>query len=211
MGMDINGLSYQGVPAKSIGAGVKPQVSIDQIGGLLISEFMPQYSNLAYYGKIFTAANPTGVTSTAFVSGTTTVFLGFCLSNPVGSLVNLHLLNVGYACAIPPASVAPVVLARGFNAATSVTHTAPIAPLNANFAFGAGTGLVDSSFTVPTAPVTTQILGQITTVASNGSPNLQDLRGSTLIPPGGYIIIASTVASGASGAFASAQWAELPL
>ena len=211
MGMDINILSFQGVPAKSLGSGTKPQALADTIGGLLVSELQPRYSSLAYAGKLYSAANPTGITSTAFVSGTTTVFLGFCLSNPVGSLVNLHLLKVGYACAIPPASVQPVVLGRGFNAGTSVTHTTPLTVTNSLLSGAAGTGLVDSSYTVPTAPTTHSIIGQITTVAPNFAPILTDYEGSVIIPPGGYVIVASLVAGGASGAFASALWAELPL
>ena len=214
MGMDINIQAFQGVPTKSLGAGTKPQAASDQIGGLLVSELLPRYSPLAYASKLFSAANPTGITATALVSGTTTVFLGFGLSNPVGSLVNLHVLKAGYACSTPPAAAAPIVIAFGFNSGTNVTHTTPLLVRNNNVGGIAGTGLADSSFTVPTAPNVAKIIGTlgtgaITTIGVSGFEF--DTEGAIMLPPGGYMIIAALVAAGASGAFASATWAELPL
>lgn len=182
-------------------------------GDLITSELHSRYYEAAFNKTIFSAANPTGITATAFVSGTTTVFLGLCLSNPIGSGVNLVINKVAYTCTVAPATESLVVLATGFNSGTNVTHTAPLTVKSNLIGSGAaGLGLVDSSFTVPTSPTTTYVLGNIGTGAATVSivtPTFFDVEGSVILAPGAYAIVAALVASGASGAFASIAWEEV--
>ena len=213
--MDVNGIKFQ-PNTSSLGAGVKPQLPTDNMGVLMASEYLPRYSMAAYSRQIFTAANTVGVTGTALVSGTTVTLTGFAVSNPVGSLVNLHVLKVGYACTVAPAGAGVVVVAAGFNSATNVTHSTPITNIRNSFMGLGATGyaLADSVYTLPTAPNTTHIIGNLGTnavTALNNGPILADIEGSLILPPGGYMIVASLVASGAAGAHASASWVEIPI
>lgn len=182
-------------------------------GETIVSELHGRYYEATFNKTMFSAANPTGVTGTAFVSGTTTVFLGLCLSNPIGSGVNLVINKVSYTCTVAPASESLVVLATGFNSGTNVTHTAPLTVKSNLIGSGAaGLGLVDSSFTVPTAPTTTYILGNIGTGAATVSivtPSFFDIEGSVVLAPGAYALVSALVASGTSGAFASIAWEEV--
>lgn len=214
MGMQVLLTALTALPGKSQANNAQAPWPSDQLGAAYVSELQAKYSSLAYLGKIFAAANPTGITATAIVSGTTTVFLGFCLTNPVGSQVNLHVLDVGYACYVPPATAAPIVVVKGYNAGTSVTQTTPLTVYNSNSALGAGTGLAASSVTVPTAPNTHAILGVLGTGAVTTTIETQVdwlYDGKNMLVPGSYMLIGALVASGAAGAFASATWAEQPL
>lgn len=210
--MQIQGQVGPVASAVALSDGISPPIRQGKLGETIVQHLHGRYFEQAYRRNVFAAANPTGVTGTAFVSGTTTVFLGTCLSNPVGSTVNLALLKVGYQCVVAPASAAAVVLGVGYNSSTNVTHTTALSVRNAFVGVGAaGTGLVDSSFTCPTAPNTVAVLGQITTVLANNAIMWTDLEGSIILPPGGYAIIASLVAAGASGHFGSFMWEEVPV
>jgi len=106
----------------------------------------------------------------------------------------------------------PVFFGIGYNSGTNVTHTTPLTPKNNYVGVGAsGVGLVDSSFTVPTAPTFSHLLGTVFTTINTNGPTIVDLEGSIILPPGGYAGIFGTVASGASGFFGSISWEEVPL
>jgi hypothetical protein len=182
------------------------------MGDLIASELHGRYYETTYRRAGFVAANPTGVTSTAVTSGTTTAILGVLLSNPINSPVNLVINKVGYSVTVAPAAVMPMFMAVGYNSGTNVTHTTALTVRNAYVGVGAaGYGLVDSSFTVPTAPNFTHALGTVFTTISSNGPTIIDLEGSIILPPGGYAGIMSSVASGTSGFFGSIGWEEVPL
>lgn len=195
-------------------AGLTPSLRSGSKSDLIVSELHGRYYEAVYNKTIFSAANPTGITATAFVSGTTTVFLGYCLSNPNGSGFNLIINKVGYACAVPPASESVLVIGTG-SSGSNVTHTTPLTVKSNLIGSGAaGVGLVDSSFTLPVAPTVNTILGDLGTGAatvSKVSNGLWDLEGSIILAPGSYAIIAALVAAGAAGAFASVYWEEVTI
>lgn len=213
--MDVNLLTNPIATTSSLGAGTKPQLRGGNMGDLIESSLQARYYENCYRRNIFSAANPTGITATAFVSGTTTVFLGFCLTNPIGSLVNLNILKVGWVCYVPPATACPIALAVGYNAGTAVTQTTALTVRNSFVGVGAaGTGLASSSVTCPTAPNSHIILGVFGTGAVTTAMHvigLYDIEGCVILPPGAYALVAPLVAAGASGAFGSMTWAEIPL
>jgi len=198
--------------AASLPAGQQAVVRQGNMGEMIVSELHGRYYETVYRRAAFVAANPTGVTSTAVTSGTTTAILSILVSNPVNSPVNLVLNKAGYLVSVAPSAVMPVFLGVGYNSGTNVTHTTALTVRNAYVGVGAsGYAFADSSFTVPTAPNFTHALGTVfTTLASNG-PTIVDLEGSVILPPGGYAGIFSTVASGTSGFFGSISWEEVPL
>ena len=182
------------------------------MGELIVSELHGRYYEANYRRSLFNGAIVSQVTTV----GLATTYTGLCLSNPIGSTVNLVLNKVGYAFVVAFAAGAAVGIMTGFNSGTNVTHTTPVTPRSQFFGVGAtGTGLLDSSATLPTAPTLNTILGAGLTGAITTTPfglgGVVDLEGSIILPPGAYAAIYTSTASGAaSGAF-SFQWEEIPL
>lgn len=146
--------------------------------------------------------------------GLATTYTGLCLSNPVGSGVNLVINKVGYSFIVAFAAGAAIGLMTGFNNSTNVTHTTPVIPRNQYFTSSSGgIGLLDSSAILPTAPTINTILGAGLTGAITTTPfglgGLVDLEGSIILPPGAYCAIYTSTASGAAAGAFSFQWEEV--
>ena len=148
--------------------------------------------------------------------GLATTYTGLCLSNPITSSVHLSLLSVGYNFIVAFAAGASVGLMTGYNSTTNVTHTTPVTPRNMKFvgSAGTGTGLLDSAATLPTAPTLNLVFGAGLTGAITTTPmglaGLQTIDGLLLLPPGAYVAVYTSTASGtAAGAF-SLTWEEIP-
>lgn len=199
----------------SLGAGTQPVTRLGNMGDAVISELHGRYYEAAYRRTIY-YATALAQTSTAFTSGTTTAVVGLTISNPISSPVNLVLNKIGLSYTVVFSAVASIGLAVGYNSAVNVTHTTPVIVRSGYVGVGsAGYGLVDSSATVPTAPNTTHIFGAgltgATTTVPYIGPQLIDLEGSVILPPGAYATIVTSTASGTSGAFYSCSWEEVPL
>jgi hypothetical protein len=183
----------------------------DRSGAQIIQQLHGRYYETSLRRALFSGS----ITGQVTTVGTSTTYTGLCVSNPVGSPVNLVLNKVGYAfiVAFPAGSV--VGLMTGYSAGTNVTHTTPVTPRSQFFnGAGGGVGLLDSSATLPAAPTVNMILasgltGAITTVPFISG--LVDLEGSIILPPGAYCAIyTSTITGAAAGAF-SFQWEEIPV
>jgi hypothetical protein len=197
----------------SIAAGTQATARMGQLGELVMSELHGRYYEQGYRRNLFSAANPTGVTSTAVTSGTTTNITGIILANPVGTTVNLVLLKAGYTISVAPAAIMPMFLAVGYNSSTNLSGNTSLTVRNNFVGVGAaGQGVVYSaSTTIPTAPNFVTTLGSVFTTISSNGPTVIDMEGAIVLPPGGYALITSTVASGASGFFGSFMWEEVPV
>ncbi len=180
---------------------------------LQVSQLHGRGYEMALRRASFHAANQAGVTTTV---GLATTYTGLCLSNPNGSGKNLEVGLVGVTALVAFAAAAAVGIMVGFST-TDVTHTTPGTPRN-NFIdtnFGtAGVGKIDTAATLPVAPVVHTIFGAgltgaITTIPGQ-VPQIVDMQGCLVIPPGGYMAIYTSTASGASGILASIQWNEVP-
>jgi hypothetical protein len=197
----------------SIAAGTQAVARLGQLGDVIMSELHGRYYEQSYRRNLFTAANPTGVTSTAVTSGTTTNITSIILANPVGTTVNLVVLKAGYTISVAPASTMPMFLAVGYNSGTNLSGNTSLTVRNNFVGVGsAGQGVVHSvSTTIPTAPNFAITLGSVFTTISSNGPTVVDIEGAIVLPPGGYALITSTVASGGSGFFGSFMWEEVPV
>lgn len=195
----------------SIQPGTTPTIRQGQLGDVIVSELHGRYYETAYRRNLFNASvQGTGITTTV---GLVATYTGLALTNPTTSTVNLVLTKVGYAFNAAPAAVMVVSLA--FNTSTTaVTQTTAITVRN-NFLGGAvGQGLAASSVTFPTAPINSHILGVVGTnaiTALSNTPNVVDLEGSIVMPPGSYIAIVTSTASAATSFWGSFQWEEIPV
>jgi hypothetical protein len=199
--------------SSSLAAGAQTISRFGNMGDQIVSELHGRYYETTYRRASFYAATPAGVTSTAVTSGsTTTSIIGILLSNPINSPVNLVLNKVGYTVTVAPASDAPMFLGVGYSSGTNVTHTTPLTVRNGFVGVGtAGYGAADSSFTVPTGPNFTHVIGEVFTTLTSNGPTIFDLEGSVILPPGAYAGIFSTIAAGTSGFFGSMAWEEVPV
>lgn len=183
------------------------------LGENIVQELHGRYYETAYNKALFNAASQAAATTTV---GLATTYTGLCLSNPVGSTVNVVINKVGYSFIVAFPAAAAVGLMCGYNSSTNVTHTTPGTP-RSNFFNNvtSAQALVDTAATLPTAPVVTHLFasgltGAITT-EPQASTDIVDLEGSIILPPGGYAAIYTSTVSGTSGFFGSFQWEEIPV
>lgn len=201
-------------PIASTSDGVQVALRAGKLGDQIVSQLHPRYYEASYRRARFNAANQTGVATTV---GLATTYTGLCLSNPVGSSVNIAIGKVGIAFPVAVAAGLVYGLMVGYNASTNVTHTAASTTLRSNFV-GVGAapvGLVDTSATLPTAPTVSHIFGAVGTAAMTAPatlpPCMYDLEGSIILPPGAYACVYTSAASGALGFLGSFEWTEVPV
>lgn len=196
----------------SIQPGTTPTMRQGQLGEVIVSELHGRYYETSYRRNSFTGATQAGVTTSAGLATATT---GLILTNPTSSTVNLVLNKVGYAFTVLPA--AAIVVGLAFNTSTTaVTQTTAITGRN-NFLGGqTPQGLVASSVTLPTAGIVSHVFGAVNFIATPANiyattMTMVDLEGSVILPPGSYVHVYTSAASGASGFFGSFQWEEVPV
>jgi len=192
----------------SLGSGTNPNLRLDNLGGLTVSQLNPRYYEETYRRQMYTIANQSGVTTSAALTQT---YVGLCLNNPTTSTVNLVLTKVGYAFTVAPAAAVAVGLMTGNGASI----TASLTPRN-RFIGGVGSqGLASASLTLPSVPVLETVFGTVLTGAittqSTQAPTIIDLEGSLILSPGAFVSFYTSTAGGASGFFGSFQWVEVPL
>lgn len=182
----------------------------DRLGGLLVSELRGRYAEQALRGNLYSGSVVGQVTTV----GLATTYTGLCLSNPINSSKNLEVLKCGYSFIVAFTAGAHIGLMTGYNNSTNVTHTAAVTPRSRLFtgAAGSGSGLLDSSATLPTAPTVDQIFGSgdtgAITTAPHIGPSIVDLEGSLVLAPGAYVAFYTSTASGTAGGAFSFLWAE---
>lgn len=187
-------------------AGKTSEQIMDQLHGRY---YESAYRKQMYNGVIASVVNSNG-------TNTTSAYTGLCLSNPPGSTVNLVVNKIGYGFNNVFAPAVAIGLMCGF-ASNANPVTNAITPTNQFYTgSGAGQGRLSSGLTVQNtvAPVVTHIFGAgltgtslSTTVVMGG---LQDLEGSLIIPPGGYMCgyTSNTTPAGFAWSF---SWEEVPV
>ena len=203
----------QGVPGQVPTQSMQPSqagvnLRLGNMGDLIASELHGRYYEAAYRNSMFCASNQAAVTTTA---GFATTYTGFCLTNPIGSSVNLVMNKVSYANVAAASTAALVGLMKGFNAVTQVIQTTPLTVYGTNKPTLVGAGLAASAVTLPTAPVLVPpFIGWYTATLSNNQPTIIDLEGSQIIPPGGYFAF-YTGSAETSGFLFGMDWEEVPV
>ena len=182
----------------------------DRYGGLAVSELRAPYSELTSRGWRFNGANQSPVTTTV---GAATTWTGAGLYNPIGSLVNCEIDLVGFASIVAFPAGSSVGLMVGYSQATAITSQSADGVYNANPALPAGNGLFLKGGTLPVAPTLRMVLasgltGALTTEVS--VPNLFDIKGGIILPPGAYCCFWTSTVSGTSGFAGSMSWVEVP-
>jgi|SRR6185312_15386147 len=183
------------------------QLAVDPSGFALVAQGVAPLYEASYNATQFTAANPSGVTTSAALA---TTYVGICLSNPIANTKNLAVLRVHAHLVVEPAALLGVGVIAGSSAAGITVHTTPITTLaNAKIGGAAPVGLVDSACTLVGTPYWADWLGSATTATTG--PFVREYNGELIIPPGGYIAIGTSAAGPASGFLGSIHWLELPV
>lgn len=201
------------VSTTSLGAGTNPNLRLDNMGGLAATQLNPRYYETTYRRQAYTAATTSGVTTTV---GTAVTYQGVFVGNPSTSTVNLVITKVGYAVSAAPAAAMVVGIMTGTGVGATLTNAVNTNIRN-RFVSGIASQAIanvvaGTNVTLPTTPVLETVLGTIvgTTLATT-TPNIVDLEGSLILPPGTFAAIYTSSASAATSFFGSMQWVEVPL
>ena len=191
-----------GVQSLTDGAGAV--IRLGKTGSVMTALANSPYEYIVREGNVWSASNQAAQAVSVALA---TTYTGFCLSNPLGSVVDLILLQVSWAVTVAPAGIASLHLIGGFSATTNVTHTAPITTLTNNH-FNQGTPIakVDSQATIPTPVYLTHLSSGNTAAALPAAgTNIYYAEGQWVLPPGAFIAIGALTA--ATGLF-SMTWEE---
>lgn len=158
--------------------------------------------------NVFLASTQAGVATSTALSTTQT---GFTLTNPLGSGVNLVLLQFRCAFTTAPAAIATLILTANVTpSAAAVTQTTPLTVRSAKLGNPAvGAGLAASAVTLPAAPVVIRGLGGPVATGSVSQPQItDDIDGAIVVEPGCAVSI-NSLTTAISGVF-SMVWREVP-
>lgn len=192
--------------------GTTQNMRAGKFGDLIVSELHGRYYEQVYNRNVFFAASQAVATTTV---GLATTYTGLAVSNPINSPVNLVLLKASVMqSVIQSTQPEAYALAYGYNAATNVTHTTPLAAFPKCTMIGAtnaANALVDTSATLPTAPVYGDFLQNTASATVNGPAASVDLEGSVILPPGGYVCFVTPAQASVAGLWFPIKWEEVPV
>lgn len=187
--------------------GMRQALRLDEAGGLVSTNAHGAFHEAANQHYLYFAANQTAVTTTVALAA---VYTGLCISNPAGSGRNLSILKVNWVFTVAPAAISSIHIGGGYTSAGVTVHTTPLTVYNA--ALGAGEASVanaDAACTLVGTPIYIQpLVGGFTAAVLYPHQSVIDIDGAILVPPGGYVFIATlTVCVG----FGSICWEEIPI
>jgi hypothetical protein len=197
------------VGVQQVQTGAQPAVAQGKGAEVLVSEYQGKFYTLTYAGKVFSAPNQAVKALTTL----STTYTGNLVWNPIGSGVNVILLQCAVALASAPGGISTIQhQGIGFVQATAPSSNTANTVYN-NFLGNTtvGLGVSYNISTLPTAPVVVRAIGA--GVNATGSATvigfvLDDIAGSLILSPGTYCGLGyiTTVAS----VVASYHWCELP-
>jgi hypothetical protein len=194
------------VGPQTVADGSNPTIRVERTGALVTTALHGRYFENTLRKNVFSASNQAAQAVSVALA---TTYTGLCLSNPIGSGVNLSLLKVNFALSVAPAAIASLHIIGGFAGATNVVHTAAVTPIN-NFLGGTNPAAkVDSQATIPTPAYLFSLCNGFTAAALPNQTLIPvDFEGSFVIPPGGFIAIGALTAVTGFGSFI---WEEVPI
>ena len=187
---------------------------LGNMGDLIVSELHGRYYEQAYRRNGFTVANASAVATVAV--GTTASYTGLYLGNNNGNTVNLSLQKISYATSVAVPTAGFVALEAGYIASANITAGGAITPSNNFVGLGASAQAVAGagSATLPVAPTAKLFLSNANTAATTAgnvaAPQVTDLEGSIILPPGAFAAFA-TFATNAAAWWFSFMWEEVPI
>lgn len=189
------------------GTAVAP-AGVDAQGALSNTDRHGQLYSAAYAGTLWNGANQAGATTSV---GLATTYVGLCLSNPAASGVNLSVTKASCIIIVAPTAETGIGLITGYSAAGVVTHTTALTPANANVGSAAAAlAKLDAACTIVGTPRWERWLS-VNIGTTNEMIADENVNGSILIPPGGYVAFGTTVAGPTAGFLGAFQWEELPV
>jgi len=180
-----------------------------RFASLCVDEVNGRFYELASRGKIYSASNQ-AARALSLLSTTAT---GFILNNPIGSNVQVSLLDVCMALATAPAGAATIGLAAN-TAMQAVIPTGLTAETVINNQLGnssVGVAQVWRAATLATAPTFIRAMGGGPVAASSISPPFirDEVAGQVVLLPG--TLVTPNAATTAISSITSMAWTENPL
>jgi hypothetical protein len=177
----------------------------------LISQVLPFNAELAKRKQVFFAASQAVATLTV---GLATTYTGLCISNPVRSLYDLHLISATMMQSVIQATnVEAYAVAVGYHAATDVTHTTPGSIYSGYVANAPATNVsaakIDTAATLPTAPVYARFMTNTPSISTNAAGIYLPINGEIILGPGAYAVFTAPAQASVAGMWFSWAWAEV--
>lgn len=190
-----------------------PALSLDYVGGTLVSELLPRYSMVNKSGLMYSAV---GLAVTDFAAAAS--MSGLILYNPAGSGVDAHFTKAFGQFIVSSPNETDLLIGVVRNQATPPTTTTAIAVQNNYIGSNANTAGAVQAFSVATlasAPVALlPVLHNTAAIATTGEDQgfYIDLEGSLILGPGACVCLMSQGGTSASAALNAAfEWVELPI
>lgn len=182
----------------------------DKSAALVVADGHGRYQEPVYRQRVWTAAGQAAVSLGAGLSATSV----WSLYNPIGSGVNLVLLEFTFAFSAAPAAAAVVFLTipgtTGQATPTGLTLLAtPWSNALVGSAFQSSVARVYTAATLAAVPIVYRVLGSVVAVGSLTPPTLGgEIAGLIIVPPGAHVTLQ---ASAAASGFPSMTWEEIPI
>jgi len=214
MPMTISGQAGPSGPATS---GQQVPVRLGALGDVIASELHAQRYEGTFRKNRFSGGMQ-AVLATATVVGPLASVTGVSvLANPNGSQVNLVLEEFGVSFVLAPA--APLAFGIGVGQSTTalagtLTSLAPTSDFVGSGLNPVGLLYASAAITLPTVPYVKRWLGQLdqgAVTVTNSNQGVYDLKGSIIIPPGGYAVMVTSAVLAASAHVASWAWEEVSI
>ncbi len=195
------------VGKQSIGDGAQNiGARLSRAAALIVDECNGRYYEQASRGLIFSAANQ----AARVLSALSTTATGFILNNPIGSNVQINLLDVCLSIATAPAGVSTIGLAANtaMQAVIPSSLTAETVINNLLGSLAVGVAQVWRAATLNTAPTIIRAMGGGPVAASSISPAFirDEIAGQIVLLPG--TCVTPNALTTAISAVASMAWTE---
>lgn len=200
------GLFHGRVGKITAAVGTVNPLTTDLTGALRTTVGPGKYQAATLDGRVFAASNQAAVAITAAFA---TTYTGLVLENPASSGKNITLLQFSWATTVAVPTATAIGLMTGLDAGDAATG---ITPRNRLVGTGNATiAVVDDGASLTGTPVLEAVYAsawtEATTAGTLQPPNVVDLNGSLILPPGSYVAAYSTAANTAAFVF-SFMWEE---
>lgn len=166
----------------------------DRFQSLRMVQAAGEYEELCSRGELYCACSQAAIT---FGTALTATAVTFTLYNPVGSPVDLVLMNVGVTV-ITGTTAGSIVLAANVNnsAAAPATNTS-LTVRNAKLDGSSGYGVAYSVTTLPAAPVAIRTLGFVVSTAPVNAGIINDeVKGAVILGPNTAVTVQGVTVAG---------------
>ncbi len=181
---------------------------IGRTGELIMAQAFGEYEEMASRGQVYTACNQSVIT---FGTSLTATAVTFTLYNPVGSLVDLVILQIGIT-AITQTAAGHIVLAANVNnaaAATTITAANTLTSQNGKLDGSGGYGIAGKAATLPAAPVAIRTVAYGVSAAPTNAFNIVDkVKGAVVLGPNTAVTVQGITFAGTG--LISMLWRERP-